>query len=96
MNALRRDSAKLMEDYRKGLNTGTAFRDENSIVRKYEMHDHEFFSIEQFVTIYVSTTHEHDKDGKNESWLGESLGRSRQVKANSTPKRLLIPTAAET
>lgn len=82
VNALRRDSAKLMEDYRERLNTESLFRDGDSIVRKYEVHDQEFFSIEQLVTIYVSTTNEHDGDGKNESWLGESFGRSRQVKAN--------------
>lgn len=82
VDALRRDSAKLMENYRERLNTGSSFRTGDSVVRKYEVHDQEFFSIEQLVTIYVSTAHKNDKDGKNESWLGESFGRSHQVKAN--------------
>lgn len=84
VDELRKDSAKLMEDYRERLNREGSFRDGDSIVRKYEVHDQEFFSIEQLVTIYVSTAaHENDKDGKNESWLGEeSHGPSIKVKAN--------------
>lgn len=97
VEALRRDSAKLMEDYRERLNTRSSFHHGDSVVRKYEVHDQEFFSIEQLVTIYVSTAHEKDKDGKNESWLGECFGPSYQVKANlHTPKLLLIRTAAGT
>ena len=73
VDELRKDSAKLMEDYRERLNREGSFRDGDSIVRKYEVHDQEFFSIEQLVTIYVSTAaRANNKDGKNESWLGES------------------------
>lgn len=82
VEALRKDSAKLMEEYQERLSTRGSFRTGDSVVRKYEVHDREFFSIEQLVTIYVSTAHENDKYEKNESWLGESFGRSRQVKAN--------------
>ena len=81
VDALRRDSAGLTENYRERLSTGNVFRTGDSVVRKYEVHDQEFFSIEQLVTIYVSTAHENDKAGKNESWLGESPSRSNQVKA---------------
>ena len=87
VDALRRDSAKLMENYRERLSTGNSFRTGDSVVRKYEVHDQEFFSIEQLVTIYVSTTHENDEDGKNKSWLGESCSRSHQVKANLLQSR---------
>ena len=82
VDTLRRDSAKLMENYQERLSTGSYFQTGDSVVRRYEVHDQEFFSIEQLVTIYVSTAHENDKDGKNESWLGESFGRSHQVKAD--------------
>ena len=61
-----------MKDYRTRLRTGSSFRTGDSIVRKYEVHDQEFFSIEQLVTIHVST--EKNKDGKNERWPGESVG----------------------
>lgn len=84
VDVLRRDSAKLMEDYRERWTTRSSFRDDDSVVRKYEVPDQEFFSIEQLVTIHVSTStaHENDKDAKNDSWLGESFGRSHQVKAD--------------
>lgn len=82
VHALRGDSEKLMGDYRKRFNRRGSFRHGDSIVRKYEVHDQEFFSIEQLVTIYISTAHENAKDGKNKSWLGESCGPSIQVKAN--------------
>ena len=82
VDTLRRDSAILMENYRERLKTGSSFRTGDSVVRKYEVHDQEFFSIEQLVTIYVSTAYENDKDGKNESWLGEPFGRSYRVKAD--------------
>ena len=81
VDVLRRDSAILMEDYRTRLSTGSSFRTGDSIVRKYEVHDQEFFSIEQLVTIHIST--ENNKDGKNERWLGESFGQSHQVEADS-------------
>ena len=82
VDVLRRDSAIQMEDYRTRLSAGSSFQTGDSIVRNYEVHDQEFFSIEQLVTIYVSTAHESDKDGKSEGWLGESFGQSHQVKAD--------------
>lgn len=74
VESLRKHSATLMENYRERLSTGSSFRTGDSVVRKYEVHDQEYFSIEQLLTIYVSTAHERDTDGKKKSWLGESFG----------------------
>jgi hypothetical protein len=74
VKSLRKDSAILMESYWERLSTGSSFRTGDSIVRKYEVHDQEFFSIEQLLTISISTGHGSNTDEKNKGWFGESLG----------------------
>lgn len=70
VDLLRRDAASLMAAYRDRLRENVKWRPGDSIVRRYEVHDQTYFSIEQFVTIYVSTFTETVENRDRHRWHG--------------------------
>ena len=50
---LRQDAATIMLTYQNSLKEGRGWKQGDSIVRHYTLHDKEHFSIEQYVTVYL-------------------------------------------
>jgi len=66
VNAKRLTAASDMESYQHNLSVGQGWETGNSIVRSYDVHDGQYFSIEQTATIYFGLL-----DAETEKWVGE-------------------------
>ncbi|KAK3657556.1 hypothetical protein LTR56_002331 [Elasticomyces elasticus] len=53
LEVLQRDAAKNMEDYLRRLADADAWKQGDSVVRQYTLHDEEHFTIEQNLTVYL-------------------------------------------
>ena len=70
INSLRSRAEALMDDYREQSGASFFWTKGDSIVRNYEVHDREYFSIEQAVTISVSIAQRESKDSQQNRWHG--------------------------
>jgi hypothetical protein len=82
VESIRKDADVLMERYRDRLSRGTPWRTGDSIVRRYEVHTQEYFSIEQLLTVYLSPSKESSRDGNISKWLGEYFVNTHLVNAD--------------
>lgn len=70
VDLLRKDAISRMGAYRDRLREDAEWRPGDSIVRRYEVHDQNYFSIEQLVTIYVTTHKEAEDYAGRPHWHG--------------------------
>lgn len=72
---LRKQEKALMEIYKDGLSSsvspGILWKTGDSIVRRYEVHDQQYFSVEQVLSIYLTRTSNYNQNSKQ--WFGKSF-----------------------
>ena len=67
---LRQKAKKAMDMYRMNLSEGRSWQPGDSVVRQYTVHDEEYFSLKQFITVCVSCQ-KTSSGGSGKAWSGE-------------------------
>ena len=72
LQSLRKEAHLEMGKYKDNLETLASWRPGDSVVRNYEIHDRDHFSIEQVVTVCIIDKQDGNTKKNGGSWLGES------------------------
>ena len=84
VQSLRKEAEVEMGKYRDTLQTLASWRPGDSVVRNYEIHDRDHFSIEQIVTMYVIDKRDGKSNDNGSTWLGEWHANPTYANINST------------
>ena len=73
LQSLRSDAEVQMDDYKRTLRSGISWRAGHSVVRNYEIHDRDCFSIEQIITVSIIEDGQRTYGEGTAGWTGQYL-----------------------